>query len=140
MSDTMIYLLSGSLGVLLQVILKIKSLKVRADAANMKFVFGKYLEDDWPAILASFITVGLFIFFIPDIIKIKPDALDFGRIGFAFVGYTGSSIIQMLFSATSKKILNIIDLKTNIADDVKPPVTEGNKEALPEVMKGDTTD
>lgn len=140
MSDQTIYLLSGSLGVLLQIFLKIQTLKAQAKAANMEFIFKKYLADDLPTIAASFITVGLFILFIPDILAMKPDALKFGRIGFAFVGYTGSSVIQMLFSATSKKLLGILDLKSNIADGVVPPVTKENKEAVPEVAKGDTTE
>lgn len=139
MPDQTIYLISGSFGVLLQVFLKIQSLKKQASAANMQFVFKKYLNDDWPTIAASFLTVGLCILFLPDILAMRPDALKFGRIGFAFVGYTGSSIIQMIFSATSKKILAIVDLKTNLADGVVPPVTPENKEALPEVIKGDTS-
>jgi hypothetical protein len=138
MQTDLVYILSGCLGVFLQICLKVKSLKQSSAAANMQFVFSKYLQDDWPSIAASFITVGCFIVFIPDIIQMKPDALKFGRIGFAFVGYTGSSIIQALFSVTSKKILQLTDIKTNIADGVVPPVTKENEAALPEAMKGDT--
>lgn len=134
-----VYLLSGAIGVLIQVLLKIKDLKAHATAANMQFVFKKYLKDDWPTILLSFVSVGAFAIFLPEIIALKPDVLKFARIGFAFIGFTGSSVIQMLFSATSKKILSIIDLKTNIADGTVPPITPENKEALPEVAKGDTT-
>jgi len=137
--DSWIYLLSGAIGVLIQILLKIKDLKTHATAANMQFVFSKYLKDDWPTIALSFISVGAFAIFLPEIIAIKPEVLKFARIGFAFIGFTGSSVIQMLFSATSKKILSIIDLKTNIADGTVPPITPENKEALPEVAKGDTT-
>lgn len=138
MSDTLIYLSAGSLGVLLQVLLKIGSLKKTSKAANMQFVFSKYLQDDWPTILASFVSVGLCIFFIPDLLALKPDALKYGRIGFGFVGFTGSSIVQGIFSATSKKLLNVIDIKTNIADGVVPPITEENKDEAHEALKGDT--
>lgn len=134
-----VYLLSGAIGVLIQVLLKIKDLKAHAKAANMQFVFSKYLKDDWPTITLSFISVAAFAIFLPDIVAMKPEVLKFARIGFAFIGFTGSSIIQMIFSATSKKILSIIDLKTNIADGTVPPVTPENKEAIPEVEKGDTT-
>jgi hypothetical protein len=139
MNDQLIYLLCGTLGVLLQICLKIKSLKTRANAANMQFVFSKYLQDDWPTILGSLVSVALFILFIPNILAIKPGSENYLRIMFAFVGYTGSSLVQLLFSATNKKILNVIDLKTNIADNVEPPVTEKNKDAVTEVIKGDTT-
>jgi hypothetical protein len=134
-----VYLLSGAIGVLIQVLLKIKDLKTHATAANMQFVFKKYLKDDWPTILLSFISIGAFVIFLPEITAIKPDFLKFARITFAFIGFTGSSIIQIFFSATSKKILSIIDLKTNIADGTVPQVTPENKEAIPEVEKGDTT-
>ena len=45
----------------------------------------------------------------------------------------------MLFSATSKKILAIMNIKSNIADGVHPPVTPENIEAISEVEKGDTS-
>lgn len=137
--ETLYYLLAGILGVLLQVTLNVKSLKKNASAANMQFIFKKYLNDDWPTIIGSFITIFLFALFLPEIVSIKPEALNFARIGFAFIGFTGSSVIQMLFSATSKKILSIIDLKTNIADGTVPPVTPENIKAVSEVAKGDTT-
>jgi hypothetical protein len=133
------YLTSGFLGVLLQVTLKINSLKKSAAAANMDFVFLKYLRDDWPTIAGSFISVFLLALFLPEIVAIKPEALHFARLGFAFIGFTGSSVILMLFSATSKKILAVIDLKTNIADGTVPPVTPENAQAIPEVEKGDTS-
>lgn len=139
MNENLIYILSGTGGVLLQVIIKITSLKKQASAANMQFIFKKYLNDDWPTILGSFITVGLFAMFLPELVAINAVALKFARIGFAFVGFTGSSLAQSLFSATSKKILSVIDLKTNIADGVVPPVTPENISAVPEVEKGDTT-
>lgn len=140
MNTQLIYFLSGTLGVLLQIILNISSLKKKAAAANMQFVFKNYLKDDWPTIAGSFLTVCIFIIILPDLLSIRPETIKYLRIMFAFVGYTGSSVVQLLFSATSKKILNIIDLKTNIADGVQPPVTDKNKEAIPEVIKGDTTD
>ncbi|MEO9145077.1 MAG: hypothetical protein ABI237_05920 [Ginsengibacter sp.] len=139
MNENLIYILSGTGGVLLQVIIKITSLKKQSAAANMQFVFKKYLADDWLTILGSFVTVGLFAMFLPEIVAINPVALKFARIGFAFIGFTGSSIAQSLFSATSKKILSVIDIKTNIADDVEPPVTPENVGGLHEAEKGDTT-
>lgn len=115
------YILLGCIGVLLQILLKIKDLKDKAAAANMQFVFKKYLRADWPTIAGSFATVILFALILPEIVAIKPEALKFARIGFAFIGFTGSSVIQMFFSATSKKIMAIIDIKSNLADGVKPP-------------------
>lgn len=137
--DSWIYILAGIFGVLIQVLLKIKDLKAHAKAANMQFVFSKYLQDDWPTITVSLVSVGAFALFFPDIVAMKPEVVKFARITFAFIGFTGSSIIQMIFSATSKKILSIIDLKTNIADGTIPPITPQNEEAVPEVAKGDTT-
>ena len=38
------------------------------------------------------------------------------KIGFAFIGYTGSDVLNRVFSVANKKLNSAIDYKTNIAD------------------------
>jgi hypothetical protein len=68
------------------------------------------------SITASILTIILFLLFLDNILKWKPVIVDYIKIGFAFVGYTGSDIASRLFSVVNKKINDVIDVKTNIAD------------------------
>jgi hypothetical protein len=95
-----------------------KSLQDKAKAANLVFNPGRYFREDWLSITASILTIVLFLLFLDNILKWKPVIVDYIKIGFAFVGYTGSDIASRLFGVVNKKINNVIDVKTNIADGV----------------------
>lgn len=103
-------------GMALQTVLKMKSLQDKARVANMEFKLRQYFIDDWLSITASILTIVLFLLFLDNILKWKPAVVDYVKIGFAFVGYTGSDIASRLFGVVNKKINNVIDVKTNIAD------------------------
>jgi amino acid permease len=103
-------------GMALQTVLKLKSLQDKARAANLTFKPGLYFREDWLSITASVLTIILFLLFLDNILKWKPVIVDYIKIGFAFVGYTGSDIASRLFSVVNKKINDVIDVKTNIAD------------------------
>lgn len=105
-------------GMALQTVLKMKSLQDKARAANMAFKPGQYFSEDWLSITASILTIILFLLFLDNILNWKPAIVDYVKIGFAFVGYTGSDIASRLFGVVNKKINNVIDAKTNIADGV----------------------
>ena len=72
---------------------------------------------------------------IDELLAAKPSLSEYIKWFFIFVGYTGSSLIQSVLSATSKKINAIIDLKTNLADGVTPAVNATNSEAVVEIKK-----
>lgn len=112
------------IGMALHTTLKIKSLKDKARLANVEFKIRQYFINDWPSILASVLTIGMFLFFIDSIVKWQPKAANYLRVGFAFVGYTGSDIASRLFSVVNKKINSAIDYKTTVAD-----VAEGTADA-----------
>lgn len=129
------YFMIGSLGVLLQILSKIKTLQVKSKLANHNFSFKEYFSDDWATIAASFVSVLILCYCLDEILAVKPVLVDYIKWLFVFVGFTGSSVIQSLFSVTSKKINDIIDIKTNLADDVKPAVDATNKDGLVEMEK-----
>lgn len=106
------------IGMALQTVLKMKSLQDKARAANIAFNPGQYFRQDWLSITASILTIILFLAFLDNILKWKPAVVDYVKIGFAFVGYTGSDIASRLFGVVNKKINSVIDVKTNIADGV----------------------
>lgn len=105
-------------GMALQTVLKMKSLQDKARAANLIFKPGAYFREDWLSITASILTIILFLLFLDNILKWKPTVVDYVKVGFAFVGYTGSDIASRLFGVVNKKINSVIDVKTNIADGV----------------------
>lgn len=139
MSNTLLtYFIMGSLGVLLQIFaVKVPTLAARFKTANRAFSFIEYLKGDWYTIIASFVTVGIVTFGIDEILDAKPELEKYIKWFFLFVGYTGSSIIQNLLSVANRKIMAIIDVKTNIADGVQPPVTKENIEGAKEIAKED---
>lgn len=102
----------------LQTALKMKSLQDKARAANVEFKIRQYFSNDWLSIVASILTIIMFLLFLDNIMKWKPVIVDYVKIGFAFIGYTGSDIASRLFSVVNKKINDVIDTKTNIADNV----------------------
>lgn len=106
------------IGMALQTALKMKSLQDKARAANVEFKIKQYFSNDWLSIVASILTIIMFLLFLDNILKWKPVIVDYVKIGFAFIGYTGSDIASRLFGVVNKKINNVIDEKTNIADNI----------------------
>jgi hypothetical protein len=106
----------------LQTVLKMKSLQDKAKVANLTFKPITYFREDWLSITASVLTIILFLLFLDNILKWHPAIVNYIKIGFGFVGYTGSDIASRLFGVVNKKINNVIDVKTNIADNVNEVV------------------
>lgn len=112
------------IGMALQTALKMKSLQDKAKAANVIFKPSQYFADDWLSIVASLLTILMFLLFVDNILNWKPAVTDYVKIGFAFIGYTGSDIASRLFGVVNRKINNVIDEKTNIADSGSTPKTK----------------
>jgi hypothetical protein len=110
------------IGMALQTVLKMKSLQDKAKVANLTFKPITYFREDWLSITASVLTIILFLLFLDNILKWHPAIVNYIKIGFGFVGYTGSDIASRLFGVVNKKINNVIDVKTNIADNVNEVV------------------
>lgn len=104
------------LGMCLQALLKIRSIQEKARKANVKFHAKEYLLEDWVSHCASIVTTVMCLFFIDEFTNFYARATDYMKIGFAFVGYTGSDIMSRIFSVVNKRINNAIDYKTTIAD------------------------
>lgn len=128
---TINYLLVGFLGVLIHCFLKANSLNQDARVANLKFNFWTdYIQKDAFAILVSFLMVFLWLFLFKEVAAKYKSLQDFALTSFGVMGAMGSYIAQLALSRAKKQIRQVIDLKTNIADKVKPAVTPDNKEGL----------
>lgn len=104
-------------GMLLQALLKIKSIQDKAKKANVQFSPKEYLIDDWVSHSASLVTVIMVMFFVDEFAHFSEFVMMYIKFGFAFVGYTGSDIMSRLFSVVNKRINKAIDYKTSIADE-----------------------
>lgn len=122
-------------GMALHTALKMKGLQEKAHLANVEFKMSSYFKQDWLSITSSILTIIMFLFFIDNILQWKPQVMGFLKIGFAFVGYTGSDIASRIFGVVNKKINIAIDHKTSVADattgDLDAPTalpkTQGNQ-------------
>lgn len=103
-------------GMLLHAVLKLKSLQDKARLANVQFKASQYFIQDWLSHTASILTIIMFLIFVDNILHWKPQVLGYLKVGFAFVGYTGSDIASRIFGVVNKKINTAIDYKTTVAD------------------------
>lgn len=129
------YFLAGAMGICLNILFKIQDLKKQSKIANHKFSLSDYFSDDWTTITISFVVVGIAIFTIKELLVAKPELEKHVKWFFIFVGYSGSSLIQAVLSAYTKKVAAIIDIKTNIADGITPAVDATNEEGKKEILK-----
>jgi hypothetical protein len=112
---------AGLLGIALHIFaVKIPATKTRAIAANIKFSYSAYFQDDLAAILASFIALLVYVVCLKELLDYKPVIKPFITFGSVFVGFTGSSIIVAILGKASAKINAIVDVKTDVADQVEP--------------------
>jgi amino acid permease len=100
----------------LQTTLKLRAIQQKAKSNNIEFVPLNYFKDDWLSLTASLLTIILTLFFVSEILEWKSVVINYVKIGFAFVGYTGSDIMSRLFGVVNNKINSAIDYKTTIAD------------------------
>lgn len=117
-------LVAGFLGIAVQVILKLIALRNRSAAANTPFRVADYFTDDWLTLLLSIVTVVIGVYVLDELIAYKPEVASYVKFFFIAVGYMGSSILHMILSVTEKKILKVIDVKTDIADDTVVNTTD----------------
>lgn len=111
--------IGGVIGILCHVfLLKLPALKKRAEKANAYFSISGYFKNDWLTLVGSLLTVVVAIFVLDELLAFRPSIEKWLKFSFVFIGYTGSSILQGIFSKTDSKIQQIVDTKTNKADNL----------------------
>ncbi len=109
-------------GMVLQALLKVKSIQDKAKKANVQFSAKEYFLEDWVSHTASFVTVIMVMFFIDELSLFSEYVMQYVKFGFAFVGYTGSDVMSRIFSVVNKRINTAIDYKTTQADQANGTV------------------
>lgn len=118
-------------------VIKIPSVKKRDRAANLEFSFKEYWKQEWNIIIGNQVLGAVVIIGLDQLVAWKPFILDYVKWFFVAVGAVGSTVIMSKFSTYEKKVLNIVDVKTNVADEVShDPITRVS-EARTTVTKND---
>jgi hypothetical protein len=98
-------------------LLKIPNIQKRATAANYEFTFKAYWKSDW-YIVAGTLALGIMLTIgVDQLISWKPAILNIVKWFFGFVGVSGSTLVMSKYGQFEKRIMNVIDVKTNIADE-----------------------
>lgn len=113
----LIWFAIGLCGIVLQVLIKMKSLEIKARKANLKFSVLEYIKEDWLSLSASIVTLIMCLFLIDEVFKFSDKIINYVKWIFAFVGYTGSDIMTRIFGVMNRQLNDAIDHKTTIADE-----------------------
>lgn len=109
--------LVGIIGMILQMLMKARSIQAKAKLSNVEFKFWSYFTDDWLSHLISLAAIALFVFLARRRILDAPINMYELILGFsATVGYAGADIVSRFFSFTNRRINAAIDFKTTNAD------------------------
>lgn len=114
--------IAGLLGIIIHILVKIKSLQVKAKAGNAPFSLREYFSNDLVAIILSNVVVIASVFALGDqgVQNYDHWYANWPRLIFIAIGYSANDLATRFFGATSAKINKIIDIKTNIADGKSP--------------------
>lgn len=115
---------AGLIGMILQMLMKAKSIQDKAKLANIQFKFMEYFTADWISHVISITAVMLFMVLVRRrVLDIPQNLYELVLGASATVGYSGADIVSRFFSATNKKVNAAIDFKTtksDVSDGVDP--------------------
>lgn len=118
--------IAGAIGMVLQMLLKARSLQQKARLANVEFKFFEYFSGDVLSHLISALAIALYVMLVRGRLNNVPVNLYEMVLAFsATVGYSGADIVSRFFSFTNNKINAAIDFKStksDIADGIDPHV------------------
>lgn len=112
------FILAGCAGVLFHSTAKAYSLQKDAYTANISFhIWKDYIVKDFLSILLSFMSVAIWYLIFGEWVNRYPALESFALTSFVAMGGIGSYVIQLAMSRAKKKIRQVVDEKTNIADN-----------------------
>jgi hypothetical protein len=108
----------GVIGMILQMLMKARSIQTKAKLANIQFKFWSYFTEDWISHLISLFALALYVFLARRRVVDAPVSMYEYILGLsASVGYMGADLVSRFFSFANKRINAAIDHKTTIADN-----------------------
>lgn len=118
MNEQFVLILCGTAGVLFHSVLKMKSLLEDARVGNVNFSWKKdYVIKDAPSIILSFLSVGIWFLIFGEVAAKYKQLEGFTRVSFVVMGSIGSYLIQLGLGRAKRTIRNVVDKKTDIADN-----------------------
>lgn len=116
------------LGQLLQIfIIKIPDIKSRAKLANQLFIWKDWWASDWNLVIGTAILGAIAVIGLDQLVVWKPEILEYVKWFFAGIGFFGSTLVMAKYSQYAKYFNGVIDVKTNLADGLPPPVQAPSK-------------
>ena len=115
--------LCGLIGMILQMLMKAKSIQDKARLSNVQFKFSEYFIKDWLSHMISTGAVVLYVILAKRRIMAAPDSVyELVLAVSATVGYSGADIVSRFFSFTNKRVNAAIDYKTTEIDKINNTV------------------
>ena len=111
------YLLSGLLGLLFVTLAKMSSVRKDFRVANKTFVTKRFFEDELIGISMSIVFILIMAITYKEWKGYRPWLETYIRLIFLMGGAVGSWAFMLFLGKSKKYIRNVIDLKTNIADE-----------------------
>lgn len=111
-------LIAGLLGLIFMVLAKMQSTRKDFHVAGQPFSAKKYFEDEVIGIGMSLVVIVLMALSIKEWVTLSPKAADYVTIIFALGGALGSWAFLLFLGNSKKYIRKIVDIKTNVSDQV----------------------
>lgn len=108
----------GLLGILFHVLQGAVKQRKRSKTANIPFSLWEYMQDQILSVMLSMCAVLILIVCLDEFAQLKPEVWDYVKFTMIACGFMGSSLLMAAFGAAEKKYLQIIDKKTDIADNI----------------------
>lgn len=109
----------GAVGMILQMLMKAKSIQEKARKGNIQFKFFEYFTQDWLSHMISVFAIVLFLLLVRRRLHQIPQSMYEIVLAFgATVGYMGADIVSRFFSVTNRKVNEALDHKTTRSDEM----------------------
>jgi hypothetical protein len=104
------------LGLIISMLMQMKSLSDKAKSANVIFIPKTYFQKEWISILIAIAIISLWLILLPAIAGLEPKYEKYFKIFSLPMGYMGTDIVLKFLGLINKKINSAIGYKSNIAD------------------------
>lgn len=116
MSENIIRIIAGLLGVVFLTLSRMDTFRKDATVANVVFDYKKFFQKDGLAIGISVLSVFIWFILSPEAINNYPSITNWIRFSFFASGVLGAWVLQKALGNTKSWLRNIVDKKTDIAD------------------------
>lgn len=112
------YLLAGLLGITFFFLGQANETKKLFKVAGNKFVFTKFLQDEFIAILLHVVAIAILAVTVNEWSAVSATVQKYITIIFALGGVIGPWLISLAVGTSKRYIRKVIDIKTNVAKEV----------------------